>query len=74
MTKRSTDYFEPGIHKAPRLKAAITERSMSDLVNDAVRQALAEDEEDLAAFEERAAESAITYEALLVDLKSRGKI
>lgn len=74
MNKRSTIYFEPEIHRALRLKAAITERSKSDLVNDALRQALAEDEEDLAAFEERAAEPTITYEALLVDLKSRGKI
>ena len=62
MNKRSTIYFEPELHKALRMKAANTERSISDLVNDSVRQALREDQEDLAAFEERAAEPTITYE------------
>ncbi len=74
MSKRSTVYFDPELHKALRLKAADTECSISDLVNEAVRQALGEDQEDLAAFEERAAEPTITYEALLDDLKARGKI
>jgi len=74
MNKRSTIYFEPELHKALRIKAASTERSISDLVNDAIRQALREDQEDLAAFEERAAKPAITYEALLEDLKLHGKI
>ena len=74
MKKRSTIYFEPELHKALRIKAANTERSISDLVNDAIRQALREDQEDLAAFEERAAEPTITYEALLEDLKVHGKI
>jgi len=74
MTKRSTVYFEPDLHKALRLKAASTERSISDLVNDAVRRALREDQEDLAAFEERATEPTITYEALLKSLKAHGKI
>ena len=74
MRKRSTIYFEPELHKALRLKAANTERSISDLVNNAIRQVLREDQEDLAAFEERAAEPTITYEALLEDLKAHGKI
>ena len=74
MNKRSTIYFEPELHKALRIKAANTERSISDLVNDSVRQALREDKEDLAAFEERAAEPTITYEALLEELKVHGKI
>lgn len=74
MTKRSTVYFEPDIHKALRIKAATTERSVSDLVNEAVRQSLSEDQEDLAAFEERIAEPTITYQALLDDLKAHGKI
>jgi plasmid stability protein len=74
MTKRATVYFEPDIHQALRLKAATTERSISDLVNDAVRQALSEDQEDLAAFSERMAEPSITYQALLDDLKAHGKL
>lgn len=73
-SKRSTVYFDPQLHAALRLKAAHTNRSVSDLVNDAVRAALAEDQEDLAAFEERVAEPTMSYEALLDDLKAHGKI
>ena len=74
MNKQSTIYYEPELHKALRMRAASTGRSISELVNEAVRQALREDQEDLAAFEERAAEPTITYEALLKDLKTHGKI
>ena len=48
LPKRATVYFEPEIHRALRLKAAATDRSISDMVNDAVKLALAEDAEDLA--------------------------
>ena len=74
MNKRATVYFDPDIHKALRMRAASTERSISDLVNDAVRQALSEEQEDLASFDERIAEPTITYQALLDDLKAHGKI
>jgi hypothetical protein len=73
-SKRATVYFEPALHKAIRLKAAHTQRSMSDIVNDAVRLALREDQEDLAAFDDRVAEPVISYEALLKDLKAHGKL
>jgi plasmid stability protein len=72
--KRSTIYFKPSLHRALRIKAADTQRSVSDLVNDAVQMALREDAEDLAAFDERAKEPAVTYETLLKDLKAHGKI
>ena len=73
-SKRATVYFEPDLHQAIRLKAAHTHRSISEIVNDAVRLALREDEEDLAAFEDRVAEPTISYEALLKDLKAHGKL
>jgi hypothetical protein len=72
--KRATVYFEPELHRAIRLKAAHTQRSISEIVNDAVRMALREDEEDLAAFDDRVAEPTISYEALLKDLKAHGKL
>lgn len=72
--KRSTVYFDPQLHAALRLKAAHTQRSLSELVNDAVRVALAEDQEDLAAFAARVGEPTMSYEALLDDLKAHGKI
>ena len=72
--KRTTVYFESAIHRALRLKSIETERSLSDLVNEAVRLALAEDAEDLAAFEERAVEEDLSFEEVVKDLKRRGKI
>ena len=72
--KRATVYFEPHVHRALRHKAAETERSVSDLVNDAVRASLAEDAEDLAAFEERATEPSLSFERVVRDLRRRGKI
>jgi plasmid stability protein len=71
---RSTLYLDPALHQALRLKAAIQHRSMSEIVNDAVRAAFREDEEDLAAFAERAGEQPITYEALLAQLKADGTL
>lgn len=73
-SKRATVYFDPTLHKAIRLKAAHTHRTVSDIVNDAVRSALREDRDDLQAFEDRSAERVISYEALLKDLKAHGKI
>ncbi|WP_026186273.1 CopG family transcriptional regulator [Thioalkalivibrio thiocyanodenitrificans] len=73
-TRRTTIHFDQGLHEALRLKAAHTHRSVSDLVNDAVRAALAEDQEDLAAFEERAVDPVLTYEELLNQLKAHGQL
>lgn len=74
MSKRSTIYFEPEIHHALRVKAATTHQSVSEVVNEAVRMALREDAEDLNVFEERVEEPTLSYEALLKDLKSHGKL
>jgi plasmid stability protein len=73
-SKRSTVYFEPEVHQALRLKAAITHRSVSDLVNEAVRNVLQDDQDDLAAYENRVSEPTMTYEDLLNDLKAHGKL
>lgn len=72
--KRATVYFQAEIHRALRHKAAETERSLSALVNDAVRASLTEDAEDLAAFEARAAEPSLSFESVVKDLRRRGKI
>ena len=74
LPKRATVYFEPEIHRALRLKAAASERSISDMVNDAVKLALAEDAEDFAAFEERAHEKSVDFETVVRSLRRRGKI
>lgn len=72
--RRATIYFDPEIHKALRLKAAETERSMSELVNDAVRILLAEDAEDLEAIRAREDEPTISFESFVLDMRERGKL
>jgi sulfatase maturation enzyme AslB (radical SAM superfamily) len=72
--KRTTIYFESEIHKALRLKSAVSERSISEMVNDAVRNSLAEDAEDLVAFDERAGEPTIDFEDFVKKLKRSGKL
>ena len=71
---RSTLYLEPALHQALRVKAATAHRSMSEIVNDAVRASLREDEQDLAAFSERAPEKTMSYEELLAKLKADGTL
>ena len=71
---RATVYLDPELHKALRLKAAETMQSISKLVNDAIKKSLAEDAEDIAAFEERAKEPLISYEAMIKRLKKDGRI
>ena len=73
-TKRVTIYFDPDLHKALRLKAVETSRSVSDLVNEAAKEALAEDAEDLLAFDERADEPLISYDEMVKGLKKDGRI
>jgi len=72
--KRATIYLDPTLHRALRIKAAETETSLSDLVNVAVRRSLNEDAADLAVFEARARESVLPFEAVVKDLKRRGKL
>lgn len=74
LSKRSTVYFDPAIHQALKVRAASTHLSLSELVDEAVRLFMQEDQQDLAAFDARVNESEISYEALLKDLKKHGKI
>ena len=72
--KRATVYFDPELHRALRIKAAETDRSLSELVNEAVRLSLGEDVDDLAALEARGPEPNLPFESVVRDLKRRGKI
>jgi hypothetical protein len=74
LTKRSTVYLEPDLHKALRLKSIETSRSMSDLVNDAIRDELAADADDLAVFRIRQDEPVIAFEEFVNELKRNGRI
>ena len=74
ITKRTTVYLDQELHQALRLKAAVTNRSMSDLINEMIREQLAEDAEDLKAFRDRADEPVISYESLLQELQTHGKL
>jgi plasmid stability protein len=72
--RRATVYLDPALHRALRIKAAETDQSVSDIVNEAVRLTLAEDAEDLAAFRARAKEPNLDFETVLKDLRRRGKL
>jgi hypothetical protein len=73
-TKRATVYLDAELHRAVRLKSVATDRTISDLVNDAVRESLAEDADDLAAIEARKREPARSFETFVGELKRRGKL
>ena len=73
-SKRATVYFDPIIHKALKLKSIETSKSISELVNKAVKEALAEDAEDLSAVEERADEPLISFSEMVKRLKKDGRI
>jgi 2-oxoglutarate dehydrogenase complex dehydrogenase (E1) component-like enzyme len=73
-TKRATVYFDPIIHKALKLKSIETSKSVSELVNEAVKEALSVDAEDFTAVEERANESLISFAEMVKRLKKDGRI
>jgi hypothetical protein len=72
--RRTTVYFEADVHRALRLKAATAERTISEMVNTAVRTALAEDADDLSAFDERRKEREIPFDSFVKDLRRRGRL
>ena len=72
--KRATIYFDEDLHKALKIRAAETTASISDLVNDAVKEALAEDLGDLESFRDRESEPTVDFEAFLKKMKRNGKI
>jgi hypothetical protein len=72
--RRTTIYLDSDLHRALRLKSVETDASISDLVNDAIRRSLAEDAEDLAAFDERAAEATVPYGEFVQGLMRDGKL
>ncbi|WP_438862647.1 ribbon-helix-helix domain-containing protein [Neptunicella sp.] len=74
LSKRSTVYFEPAIHNALKLKAAASDSSVSELIDEAVRLMMREDQEDLAAIRQRVDEPEISYETLINSLQADGKI
>jgi len=74
LAKRATVYFDPIIHKALKLKSIETSKSISELVNTAVKDALAEDVEDISAFEERANEPLLSFSEMVKRLKKDGRI
>ena len=71
-SKRSTIYLDPELHRALKLKAVQMDQSVSDLVNQAIKESLSEDAEDLAAFDARVAEPDLDFEEVVRDLKKRG--
>lgn len=74
LSKRATVYFDPALHQALRMRAAMSSQSLSELVDEAVRQLMREDQEDLETYASRIAEPEVSYESMLNDLKKHGKL
>lgn len=74
LSKRATVYFEPELYRAIRLKSINSEQSISEIINESVKQALQEDMEDLLAFKKTEKEPEVSFEDVLKDLKERGKL
>jgi len=72
--KRSTIYFDAEIHRALRLKAAAADQSISDVVNEAVRQTLSEDASDLEVFETRRREPSLDFQEVVLRLRRSSKL
>jgi predicted transcriptional regulator len=72
--KRSTVYLDSKLHRALKIKAAELDRTISDLINEAVSQILTEDYEDLKAFKDRKKEPNLDFETVLKELKYSGKL
>jgi plasmid stability protein len=73
-TKRSTIYFDADVHRALRLRAAACNRSISDMVNEAVRMSLAEDADDLRDADQRQVEESSSFEGFVTSLREIGRI
>jgi plasmid stability protein len=73
-TKRATIYFDADVHRALRLRAAACNRSISDMVNEAVRMTLAEDADDLRDADQRQAEQSSSYDEFVATLRDSGRI
>ena len=71
---RATIYLDEELHRALKIKAAATDRTISEIVSDAVRRDLAEDADDLAAFEDRADDPVYAFEEVVRMLRERGKL
>ncbi|MGC8916860.1 MAG: CopG family transcriptional regulator [Thermoanaerobaculum sp.] len=71
---KTTLYLDEDVRRALRLKAALENRTLSELVNSSLRELLSRDLEDLAAFRERADDPLLTYEELLAELRAHGKV
>ncbi|MXX11232.1 MAG: CopG family transcriptional regulator [Nitrospira sp. SB0667_bin_9] len=66
---RTTVYLKPGVYRALKLKSAESDRTLSDIVNQAVLELLREDFLDLEAVEKRREEPSRPFEEVLKDLK-----
>jgi hypothetical protein len=73
-TKRATIYFDAEVHRALRLRAAACNRSISDMVNEAVSMTLAEDADDLKDADQRQAEQSSSFEDFVTSLRSSGRL
>jgi len=71
---RATLYLDRDVFRAAKVKAAVSGKPLSRLVNESLRRSLQEDAQDLAAFDARAGQPRRAYEDVLKSLKRAGRI
>lgn len=74
MHSKATVYLDPKIHRAVKIKAAHTNRTISELVNESIQLSLREDALDLEAIRKRTREPVKSLESVIKDLKREGRI
>ncbi|MCJ7778695.1 MAG: hypothetical protein MUP16_10315 [Sedimentisphaerales bacterium] len=74
ISKRTTIYIDPQIHRALRIKSAEMDSSISELIEKAIKISLAEDAIDLAAYQQRKSEPRLSFEDVVKKLRKNGQI
>lgn len=72
--RRTTTYLMPHLLKALKMKAVKIDRSVSHLVNEAIRQSLAEDAIDLDAIKKRSNQSERSFDSFVKELRANGRL
>lgn len=71
-SKRLPVYIDAELHQAVKVQALLAGKKIYVLVEELLRQALAEEQKELRILRERTQEPVLTYEQLLAELKSHG--
>jgi hypothetical protein len=73
-TKATTVYLDPKVARAIKVKAAMTARSVSQLINDALLEQLRQDQDDLSYVRKHRKDRGRPLEEFLAEMKKNGDL